>query len=59
MPDSGIHDLLGEDAAMTTFRHAAHDSAMFAAMLGASALALLAARGAADAVMYLGSLIMR
>lgn len=44
---------------MTTFRHAAHDSAMFAAMLGASALALLAARGAADAVMYLGSLIMR
>lgn len=59
MPDSGITDPIGEDAVMSFIRHAVHDAAVLAALFGGAALSMLVAKGAADAVVYVGTLAMR
>lgn len=44
---------------MTTFRRTVHDGIMFTALAGASVAAMLFARGTAEAVIYLGTFLMR
>lgn len=44
---------------MSVIRHAIHDAAVLAALFGGAALSMLVAKGAADAVVYVGALAMR
>lgn len=44
---------------MTPFRRTVHDGIMFTALAGACAAAMLFARVTAEAVIYVGTLVMR
>lgn len=44
---------------MTTIKHYAYDGMMLAGLAGAAVASMFVAKGAADAFVYLGALLMR